>query len=403
MQKRTDMVLLALLLLIMAAGVVAIYTASATRVGEEFQVRGYYLRQLVFIGVALLLSALLLRTPYRILEIFFLPSYVFTLLLLALVLLFPAIGGSHRWIQLGAFRLQPSELAKLVTVLAAAKLLAKQHLNHTKMFVLAALVCGLPAMLIIIEPDLGTSLTFVGIFFAVLLAAGFPLIYLFIIVSPLVSLITVVSWPFFAVWLLVVLAVLYYNRFSTPINVMIGAFNTFVFLIAPVFWNSLKPYQQNRILTFLDPGRDPLGAGYQILQARIAIGSGGVAGKGFLMGTQKNLDFLPERHTDFIFSVIGEEFGFIGVLLLVSLIVLLLWRITSIIMKLQLREHQIVATGVLGFLAFQALVNIGMNLGVMPTTGLPLPFISYGGSSLLVNTLGVIMVVKARQEVSTFR
>jgi len=161
-----------------------------------------------------------------------------------------------------------------------------------------------------------------------------------------------------------------------------------------VLWTRLKTYQQTRILTFLAPARDPLGAGYQILQARIAVGSGGLMGKGFLQGTQKNLDFLPERHTDFIFSVIGEEFGFVGSMLLLALLFALLLRILHAVSRLQNREHRIAATGIFAFLAFQVLVNVGMNLGLIPTTGLPLPFISYGGSSLLFCSLGVGLVLK---------
>jgi len=400
MQKRIDMVLLVLLFMLMTAGVVAIFTASATRIGGELHVRDQYLRQLVWIALSVAGLVMLLRIPYRVLEIFFLPSYVITLLMLGLVLVFPAIGGSHRWLVLGPLRLQPSELAKLVCVLAAAKLLSRPHLPHMKMLGAAMIVCGLPATLVIIEPDLGTALVFGAIFLGVLVSAGFPMLYILVLVSPFCSLACAFSWPLFAAWMLILLLLLYHNRLSAPVISIIAVLNVFTFLIAPVLWRSLKPYQQSRILTFIDPGRDPLGAGYQVLQARIAIGSGGLMGKGFLLGTQKNLEFLPERHTDFIFSVVGEEFGFVGTFLLLSLLCLLLLRILRVVSQLQQAEHRIAATGVFAFLVFQMMVNVGMNLGVMPTTGLPLPFISYGGSSLLVNTLGVAIVLKTYQEKS---
>ncbi|MCD4827985.1 MAG: rod shape-determining protein RodA [Candidatus Cloacimonetes bacterium] len=400
MQTKIDIVLLVLLLMLIVAGVLAIYTASATRIGEDLHVRGQYLRQLIWIALSLAAMVMLVRIPYRILEIFFMPMYVMTLLLLGLVLLFPAIGGAHRWLLLGPLRLQPSELAKLVTVLAAAKLLSKPHLKHGQMLLRAVLVCGLPAILVAIEPDLGTALVFGAVFLAVLLASGFPMLYVFLLVSPLISVLTVLSWPLFVAWMLILVLILYRNKLTVPIISIIGVVNVFVFLVTPVLWRNLKPYQQNRILTFLDPGRDPLGAGYQTLQARIAIGSGGMTGKGFLLGTQKNLEFLPERHTDFIFSVVGEEFGFIGTMLLLTLFVLLLLRILRVIGQLQQRQHRIIATGVFAYLAFQVLVNVSMNLGLMPITGLPLPFISYGGSSLMVNTLGVAMILKVFQEKS---
>ncbi len=394
MQKRFDTVLFVLWLLLMLAGVVAIFTASATRIGDDLHVRSYYLRQIAWILVSVGAVVLLLRIPYRIIEIFFTPMYVLTVLSLGVVLLFPATNGAHRWVQAGPMRLQPSELAKLAVVLMSAKVLAKPFMSNGQMLLRTALVCGIPGLLVLVEPDLGTALVFGAVFVAALLAADYSPLYLFILVSPLFSALTALSWPFFAGWLLLLLVVLHQNRLSVPIISIIGVLNLFTFLITPVLWNSLKTYQQNRILTFLDPARDPLGAGYQILQARIAVGSGGLMGKGFLQGTQKNLDFLPERHTDFIFSVIGEEFGFVGSMLLLALLFALLLRILHAVSRLQNREHRIAATGIFAFLAFQVLVNVGMNLGLIPTTGLPLPFISYGGSSLLFCSLGVGLVLK---------
>jgi rod shape determining protein RodA len=165
-----------------------------------------------------------------------------------------------------------------------------------------------------------------------------------------------------------------------------------------VLWGSLKTYQQNRILTFLDPTRDPLNAGYQVIQAKIAIGSGQLFGKGFLEGTQKNMKFLPEHHTDFIFSVISEEFGFVGSVLLLTLFIFFFFRIIRNIFRSEIKERRIVMAGIFGYLFFQVVINIGMNIGMMPTTGIPLPFISYGGSSLLVNSVSVALVLKYGSE-----
>jgi len=161
-----------------------------------------------------------------------------------------------------------------------------------------------------------------------------------------------------------------------------------------VFWNSLKDYQQNRIITFFNPMHDPLGAGYQVIQAKIAIGSGQLFGKGFLMGTQKNMNFLPEHHTDFIFSVVGEEFGFVGTSLLLLLFFLFFNRIIYLIKFVNKKEYKIAISGIFGYLLLQTFINIGMNVGVLPTTGIPLPFISYGGSNLLINSFAVAMILK---------
>ena len=181
---------------------------------------------------------------------------------------------------------------------------------------------------------------------------------------------------------------------SLTVISLVTIVNVFLSIITLVFWNTLKSYQQNRILTFIDPSRDPLGAGYQIIQSKIAIGSGGMYGKGFLAGTQKNLQFVPEHHTDFIFSVIGEEFGFVGSIIYIFVFALFLLRIVHLIFKMQEKEYQLASGGILGYLTFQIFINVGMNLGIMPTTGIALPFISYGGSSLLLNTTAIALILK---------
>jgi rod shape determining protein RodA len=169
-------------------------------------------------------------------------------------------------------------------------------------------------------------------------------------------------------------------------------------IAGPILWNQLKGYQQDRILTFLDPGHDPLGAGYQIIQSEVAIGSGGFAGKGFLHGTQKGLSFLPEQHTDFIFSVVGEEFGFIGCALVLVFFALVLSRILLIAARTRNRFASLLVIGIFGYLSFQIFVNVGMTLGLVPVTGLPLPLLSYGGSSLITTlfTIGVVLGVGLR-------
>jgi rod shape determining protein RodA len=393
---------LCLLMVLLIVGVFAIYTASTTKIGDEMDTQNYYQKQIFWIVLSLLLLVLIVRIPQQVIEVLIIPGYGFTILLLLVVLFMPEINGSHRWIGMGFANLQPSELAKLVTILLLAKLLSRPHQSDWQMIYSSFLVVIFPAMLILVEPDLGTSLTLFVSLFAMLLASPLPKFYLVIFLSPLISLIAIFSLPVFVVLLALFAWYLHRERVAPIIITFLGVINSFIAVLTPIIWNGLKPYQQNRILTFIDPLRDPFGAGYQIIQSKIAIGSGGIWGKGLLMGTQKNLKFLPEHHTDFIFSVIGEEFGFFGCLIVLTLFFLFLYSLVRNIRKLKRNEAYFGAIGIVAYLAFQVFVNIGMNVGVVPTTGIPLPFISYGGSNLLINVMAVALILKYYNERSIF-
>jgi rod shape determining protein RodA len=375
-------------------GVVAIYTASATKIGDVVHIQNFYLKQSIFIVLAATIVAIIYKIPYPIIDLLIIPGFIFTCLLLILVLIAPKINGSHRWLMLGGLRLQPSEFAKLATILFVSKLLAPKHLSELNIMIRTFLAFILPCMLIIIEPDLGTTIILSVAALGVMLAAGLPFYYVFLIISPVISIMFAFKWGLFLAFIFGSLIYLLKNRLSYVVVLISTLLNTFVFFLTPVLWNHLKTYQQNRILTFLDPTRDPLGAGYQVIQAKIAIGSGMFSGKGFLNGTQKNLDFLPENHTDFIFSVIGEEFGFMGSSFLILLFFLFCWRVLHNIKNLSVKEYRIASYGIIFYIVFQIFVNMGMNMGVVPTTGVPLPFISYGGSNLLVNSIAFGMILK---------
>jgi len=393
---------LVLLIILLLVGVFSIYTASTTKIGDEITTENFYIRQIFWIFISLIMLYIIVRIPRQVLDVLIVPGYVLTVLMLVLVLFLPQIKGSHRWIGMGFANFQPSELAKLVTILLTAKLLSRPHQSDWQMIYSSLLVVTIPALLILIEPDLGTSLTLFVSLFAILMAGPLPKFYIVIFLSPLISIVASFSPPLFLVLLALLLWYLYNQRLGWVTMMFIGVFNTFVALISPVIWHGLKEYQQNRILTFIDPMRDPFGAGYQIIQSKIAIGSGGLWGKGFLMGTQKNLKFLPEHHTDFIFSVIGEEFGFFGCLIVLTLFFLFLFSLVRSIRKLKRNETYFASIGIVTYLAFQIFVNVGMNLGVVPTTGIPLPFISYGGSNLLINVMAVGFVLKLINERSIF-
>ncbi len=256
----------------------------------------------------------------------------------------------------------------------------------------------LPALLILKQPDLGTSLVFFAILISMLFWSGVPLFYLFLIVSPFISLICAFHWVPWALFFFILVLLLYRVRPGFVFSVGFLMLNLAFGMITPLVWNKLHDYQKDRIIVFLDPGRDPQGAGYQIIQSKVAIGSGGLAGKGYLEGSQTKLAFLPHQHTDFVFSVLGEEFGLIGGVVLLGLFTFLIIKGILIAQKTRNTFSSNVAIGLIAMIIFQMMVNVGMTLGVMPVTGLPLPFVSYGGSSMLLSwvALGILLAINSR-------
>ncbi len=397
-RKKFDFVLAGLLVLLIFTGCLAIFTASTTTIGEYTTTQSHWWKQLIFAGIALGMIFLLIRLPMPILDLIIIPAYLLNILALIAVLFTPAVNGSHRWFSLLGLNYQPSESAKLLTILVTARVLSRDNLTEIKQILYGLGLILVPVLLILIEPDFGTTLVFFFSLLAMLVAAEVPLVYLLLLVSPVVSMVSSLWWPAIFIWIAVLVGLLLWSRLSWVTTTIAGIMNGFIALIMPVFWNGLKDYQQSRIVSFLNPMADPLGAGYQIIQAKIAIGSGSIIGKGWLMGTQKNMNFLPEHHTDFIFSVIGEEFGFIGALLLLGAFILFFWRIITDIGEIKVRERKIASAGIFAFLMFQTFINIGMNIGLVPATGIPLPFISYGGSNLLFNSLAVGVILKYLNE-----
>lgn len=397
-KKKFDFILAGYLIALIAIGCIVIYSASTTTIGEYTTTQNYWWKQVIFAVIALLSVYLLLKIPMPIFELVIVPAYILNILALILVLFTPPVNGAHRWFSFFGINYQPSESAKLLTILVVARAISKDNMTEIKQIFIALGLTILPVLLILIEPDFGSSLVFFFSLLAMLVAAELPLYYILLIISPVISIITSFWWIAIIVWIIVLVYLLLKARLSWVTVSIASILNMFLALITPVFWNGLKDYQQQRILSFLNPMADPLGAGYQIIQAKIAVGSGSIFGKGWLRGTQKNMHFLPEHHTDFIFSVIGEEFGFVGSLVLLGLFFLFFRRLINDIGQIQVRERRIAASGIFAYLLFQTFINIGMNIGLIPATGIPLPFISYGGSNLLFNTLAVGVVLKYLNE-----
>lgn len=393
--KKIDWIILLPMLALVILGLVALYSASATGMNQD-NGSNYFYRQLIWalLGMAILVSVYFI--PHRWLSASAYPLYLLHLILLVLVIFIGHKGlGAERWLRLGPLILQPSESAKLATILAVAKFISseKTDLNRLKDFSIAAALIFLPFALIVRQPDLGTAMVFVAIALPMFYWSGLRGGNFFLITMPF--LIMFASFQFYAFMILMIVLVLYllYSRRSRWIIVFNFLGNIMMGIFTPYIWNHLKPYQQNRIKIFLKPESDPRGAGYQIIQSKVAIGSGGFGGKGFMQGSQTQLRFLPEQHTDFIYAVIGEEFGFVGVMIGLSLFLVLLLRGIHLAGIVKSRFSSVVTIGIVTLIGFHVLVNVGMTIGLFPVTGLPLPFLSYGGSALLTNMtmIGILL------------
>jgi rod shape determining protein RodA len=328
--------------------------------------------------------------------------YIIMLVLLA-VILFVGSGSqsAQRWFQLGPFSFQPSELSKIIIVICLAAYFSKREKlkNVWDAGFLLALV-GVPFLLIFKQPDLGTALVFVFILIGMLTASGSSPKLLILLVTPMIS---ILLRPFLYVWiayLVLIAVVLFLSRASIWDWILILGLNIAVGVAMPYIWGMLKAYQKQRILSFLNPGFDPHGAGYHSLQSRIAVGSGGIFGRGFLRGSQTQLQFIPEQHSDFAFSAIGEEFGFMGAAMVLLLFAVMIWRTLVIASGSMDTFGSLLASGFAIMTVFHVFVNVGMTLGILPIVGMPLPFLSFGGSSLLMNmiSIGILQSIVMRRK-----
>jgi len=342
--RRMDATILLCLLSLLALGLGVLYAAIYHGDIAIFQ------KQVVYWLLGLCVFFCICFVPLRLMGLLAWPAYLFALLSLALV---PLIGdvhmGARRWLDLGIVAFQPSEMMKWALMLMLAHWFASREPNTWPNFLVPLLMSIIPAALIVIQPDLGTTLVLLFAAAAMLIAAGF-------------------AWR----WLIAAVA-------ASPI-------------VLYILWHNMHAYQKQRVLTFLDPQTDPLGAGYHVIQSSIAIGSGGFWGKGYLEGTQGRLHFLPEQHTDFIFAILAEEGGLIAVSLLLILYGILISRMLTIAAHAHSRFGALLATGIASIFMLYVFVNIGMVSGILPVVGVPLPFISYGGSALLT-MLGALAIV----------
>jgi len=371
--------------------------------------KSVFLRQIIWIVLGWCAMVIAARFPLRHLENIAWVSYLVSIFLLFLLLLFAEmVGGARRWIPLGPVHVQPSEFAKISYILVTAALFSRNTSTNRPLWttILSLLIMVVPFLLVLQEPDLGTSLVFLAIWVGMVFWFGISGVFLVGVGTAALSAVIFFysesvahqPWPW-CVYILLVLGVLYLGRLGVMPTVFLLLANIASGVGINQFWERLMPYQQERILTFFDPTRDAFGSGYQAIQSKVAIGSGGLFGTQYLQGTQKGLAFLPERHTDFIFSVVGEELGFAGALVLILLFLVIIFRGIELAMAARRPLPAFIAIGITTYFTFHVGVNVSITTGLLPVTGLPLPLISYGGSSFLTSSflLGLLVNVSAQR------
>jgi rod shape determining protein RodA len=361
--RHLDPVLLVTVLALGIVGLFTIYSAThASLVAQRIDPGFYLKKQLTFVTLGIVVILVAASFDYRFVKVYASIVYVASLALLVLVRtpLGTTIRGSQRWFQLFGFQLAPSELAKLALVAMLAAFLSQLRSSDLSLQDLyrATAIAAVPGLLVFLQPDLGTSIVLVAILVGILVVAG-----------------------------------------ARARHLGVLALTAIVLIFGALQLGLVKDYQIARLTAFFDPQNDPQRSDYNRTQAEIAIGSGGLFGTGYLKGTQTNLDFVPEQHTDFIFTVIGEEFGFVGAIFVLLLFALLIWRAVRIALLAKDPFGTYLAAGIASMLAIQVFVNVGMTLGIMPITGIPLPFVSYGGSSFLTNcaAMGLLLNVHMRR------
>lgn len=402
--KKFDLATFILVIAITTFGLATLYSATLSIETPESSsfLDSNFNKQVVWVCIGLVLLLVVNALSIDLIYKLSYSSYFLSVVLLILVVSIGYVaGGARSWFDFGVVRFQPVELTKIALILTLARFLSDKNHFDFKLTAIIFVMVAIPFALVMLQPDLGSGLALIAITLPMIFWAGFPLLILFLLATPIVCIFfAFLPIHFLIVWCLIVGATTFvFSRFELVkkiIFVVLAVGVNFAFSkVGLIIWNGLKTYQKNRVLTFLDPEKDPIGAGYQVLQSLTAIGSGGFWGKGYLEGTQTQLRFLPEQHTDFIFSVLAEEMGFIGVAVVLILFLFLCLRILIIAINTDERFNSLVAIGIWGLLVYHIFINIGMLAGLMPVTGIPLPFFSYGGSFSLLMFVIMGLLIRA--------
>jgi len=359
----------------------------------------YIKRQINAALLGLILMSFAAYIDYRRLKSFAPFLYVLMLILLAAGHFFGvAAQGAQRWLTLGSISFQPSEVAKLFMIITLASYfdIRKERSN----IIVPLLMTAIPFFLVFKQPDLGTALVIAALAFGMLVWNRYSPLILTMVATPFLSIFLRHNLYLWIFYIIVLWLMLYLSRVKLLDTIIIMSLNIGAGIAFPIIWGMLKGYQQMRILAFLNPGLDPHGMGYHTLQSKIAIGAGGLLGEGLFRGSQTQLQFIPIQHSDFIFSAIGEELGLIGSIFVLSLFLNIIWRALILAQEAEDYFGSILAAGIAIFIGFHTFVNIGMTLGLLPVVGIPLPFVSYGGTSLVINmtAIGILQSIAMRRQ-----
>ena len=380
-------------------GMVALFSISVNQFGVIAITA--FTKQLLFMIPAIIGFLFILFIPKYLIHKYIYLMYGLILVLVTVPFLLSTIAGTHRWINIGLpVAFQPSEFAKWIVVVALAKYLSDHNLEMKKFstLILPIFIALLPAAIILQQPDLGTALILLTPVLPMLYWVGSRPFHLFMLMAPIFSIGTAFHTVSFTTWAIIMGIILYLSRPNIFFGIIFYFANIFLGLLAPLLWNGLRPYQQKRILTLFNPELDPLGAAYQTIQSKVAIGSGGFLGKGIGEGTQTHLKFLPVQESDFIVSVIGEEFGFITIAFMLIVFAFFIIKIINLAFYSKERFAGLVLIGIGTIFLSHVFVNAAMSTGLIPVKGLPLPFISAGGSFLLSCYIMVALVLKMGME-----
>ena len=397
--KSSPFSILMIVFCILFIGLISLYSVAESKTSGSSNA---FVRQLILLGPAVFLMFLFLVIPKKIIHEYVYVLYGAVTLFVLLPYFSPQVADTHRWIDIGLpFSLQPSEIAKLVIVLTLARYLSDRNiqLDHFAAVSLPFLIAFFPAIIVLNQPDLGTAIVMMSPVIPMLYWVGARPFHLFLVVAPILSIVTAFDVSVFTIWSIVMAVIIFLSKPRLRNGITLFFSNIFLGLIFPLFWNGfLRPYHRNRILTAINPELDPLGSGYQVIQSKTALGSGGFFGKGWGAGTQTQLKFLPVQESDFIVSVIGEELGFVTILIMAVLFLYLILKILNLAFHATDRFSGLVLIGISTIFLSHIFVNCSMASGMIPVKGLPLPFISYGGSFLLSSFIMIGIVINFSRE-----
>jgi len=376
-------------------GLITLYSISQHHQGP--MLLNPFKKQLLFLIPALLICFLIICIPRYSIHKYSYAFYFIGIIIVVLPFFNISHAGTSRWLDFGLpFTIQPSEFAKVFTVIALARYLSDNTLRMKRFtsIIIPIFFAFIPTFIVINQPDLGTSIVMMAPVLPMLYWAGAKPFYLFLILAPVLSMLTAFNSLVFTLWAIILGGVIFFSRTRMVMSLFLFFGNIFLGLLSPLMWNSLSTYQQNRILTFINPEKDPLGAAYQIIQSKTAIGSGGLFGKGWGAGTQTHLKFLPVQESDFILSVIGEEMGFFMILLILYVVGYLITQIVKKSYNSKDRFSSLALIGIATIVLAHVFVNTAMTVGLIPVKGLPFPLISAGGSFLISTYIMIGLVLK---------